>query len=70
MNKEIYEKIMGCESHHDELKICICKKKECERFGKCEECIAHHTANKKYPPYCMRVRKADKNKLDNKRKHE
>jgi hypothetical protein len=33
---------------------CNCKKKNCERHGKCDECMAYHLANKRYPPYCKR----------------
>jgi len=46
----------------NDLKVCPCKKKDCERFGKCEECINHHNMHKKYAPYCMRKRKADTDK--------
>lgn len=45
-------------------KICTCKRKGCERFGKCTECIEYHKANKRYAPYCMRKRKSDKNKTN------
>lgn len=32
---------------------CTCKKKKCERYGKCGECIAYHKTNKRYTvPYC------------------
>lgn len=44
------------------LKICPCKKEDCKRFGKCEECIDYHKMHKKYAPYCMRKRKADNDK--------
>jgi hypothetical protein len=47
------------------LDNCTCKKKDCERFGKCEECIAYHIAFKKYEPYCMRKRRLDKNRQNN-----
>lgn len=47
------------------LDNCTCKKKDCGRFGKCEECIAYHTAFKKYEPYCMRKRILDKNRQNN-----
>lgn len=34
---------------------CSCKKKKCERYGKCSECIAYHKTNKRYTePYCKR----------------
>lgn len=33
--------------------ICNCKKKKCERFGKCNECIEYHK-NSKRLPYCKR----------------
>jgi len=33
---------------------CNCKKKKCERHGKCNECIEYHTKNPKYVPYCQR----------------
>ena len=40
---------------------CPCVRKKCERFGKCEECIAHHKTHKKYPlPYCTRKAARDK----------
>lgn len=41
------------------LEVCNCKKKSCERFGKCAECIEYHaTKSKRYPqPYCKRERK-------------
>ncbi|WP_394522655.1 hypothetical protein [Lacrimispora sp. JR3] len=33
---------------------CSCKKTNCERHGKCEECIGHHKNSSRYPkPYCM-----------------
>lgn len=46
--------------------ICSCKKKECKRFGKCEECIAYHNANKKYAPYCLRKQIPSNDKPDKK----
>lgn len=45
---------------------CPCKKKECSRFSKCEECIAFHNANKKYAQYCLRTKKPNTNKSDKK----
>lgn len=37
------------------LEGCNCKKKKCERYGKCNECIAYHKTNKRYTePYCKR----------------
>lgn len=36
------------------LQECNCKKKKCERHGKCNECIEYHTNNSKYLPYCKR----------------
>ena len=34
---------------------CNCVKKNCERHGKCDECIAKHSTSKRYPvPYCKR----------------
>lgn len=37
---------------------CPCKRIKCERYGKCEECIAHHKEREtKYEPYCMRKSK-------------
>lgn len=39
----------------DGLKKCTCKKKKCERYGKCEECIAYHKENvNRGLPYCKR----------------
>ncbi|MDP4177168.1 MAG: hypothetical protein Q8900_02355 [Bacillota bacterium] len=35
------------------LEKCSCKKKKCERHGKCTECIEFHKTNK-YEPYCKR----------------
>lgn len=32
---------------------CTCRKKSCERHGKCAECIEHHKTSK-YEPYCKR----------------
>jgi hypothetical protein len=37
------------------LEECNCRKKKCERYGKCEECIAYHKSNKYHAlPYCKR----------------
>ncbi len=37
---------------------CNCKKKKCERHGKCEECITYHQTKKHpSPPYCKRKEK-------------
>lgn len=34
-------------------KNCPCKKKNCERHGKCDECRKHHAeAKKQIPVYC------------------
>ena len=34
---------------------CPCKKKKCERHGKCDECRKHHTSSKhQRPVYCER----------------
>jgi uncharacterized protein with FMN-binding domain len=33
--------------------VCNCKKKNCPRHGKCEECIAYHKTAKR-EPYCLR----------------
>jgi hypothetical protein len=32
---------------------CPCKRKNCERHGKCEECMEHHKTHKR-EPYCVR----------------
>lgn len=43
-----------------EKKDCPCKRKECERHGKCEACRAHHeTSEKKYPCACERKKKSE-----------
>lgn len=44
--------------------ICNCKKTDCERHGKCEECVEFHKKNKRYPPYCMRKRNEKQKKRD------
>ncbi|NMC56402.1 MAG: hypothetical protein GYA50_04185, partial [Eubacteriaceae bacterium] len=36
------------------LEVCTCKRTQCERHGKCAQCIEHH--NKKLPA-CMRAGK-------------
>ena len=47
----------------EEKKDCICPRKDCPRYGRCDECCAHHAANKKHPPYCERQKqKAEKSK--------
>jgi hypothetical protein len=38
------------------LEQCNCKKKNCERHGKCKECIEYHTNNSRYLPYCKRTK--------------
>jgi len=35
------------------LEECICKKRSCERHGKCDECIEFHKTNKR-EPYCKK----------------
>jgi len=40
------------------LEQCNCKKKKCERHGRCKECIEHHTNNSKYLPYCKRSKRS------------
>lgn len=44
------------------LDYCTCKRKDCERFGKCAACIEYHTTkSRRYPqPYCQRERKEKK----------
>ncbi len=43
---------------------CPCKRTKCEHHGKCEECIAHHKEKEtKYPPYCMKKTKKNKELL-------
>ena len=37
----------------NQLEKCACKRTNCERHGKCAECIAHHQ-NSRYPPQCKR----------------
>lgn len=41
-------------------KKCPCRYKNCKRYGQCDECIAHHRKEGKYPTACER--KAAKNK--------
>lgn len=36
------------------MEKCNCIKINCERHGKCVECMEHHKKNKRYPPYCKR----------------
>ena len=38
------------------MQECSCKKKKCERHGKCDECVEFHK-NGKREPYCMRNKK-------------
>ncbi|MGX8710829.1 hypothetical protein [Clostridium sp. KNHs216] len=33
---------------------CSCPRINCERHGKCAECLEHHQSHKKHPPYCKR----------------
>lgn len=49
----------------DPREACSCKKKDCIRHGKCAECIAHHEANRRFPPYCQR--KGRKKELEKKK---
>ncbi|HEX3038084.1 MAG TPA: hypothetical protein VHO94_03720 [Oscillospiraceae bacterium] len=44
----------------NEMTECNCPKTKCERHGNCEECIKHHEAKKRYPPYCKREHKRTK----------
>lgn len=37
---------------------CICKRKKCPRFGKCDECRSHHSGLKS-PVYCERKKSVD-----------
>ena len=47
--------------------ICNCKRKKCERHGKCSECIEHHKGYKRLPlPYCKGARFNLLNKLSDK----
>lgn len=49
--------------------ICSCKKKKCERFGKCNECIEYHSNSKSRPlPYCKRQKLNISDKLFSKEK--
>ncbi|MBW7572598.1 hypothetical protein [Caproiciproducens faecalis] len=41
---------------------CNCPHIRCERHGKCAECLEHHAAHKKYPPYCKRKSRAGRTK--------
>lgn len=45
--------------------ICPCKKKDCERHGDCERCLAHHATHKKHPPYCKRPGRNSKRTMKN-----
>jgi hypothetical protein len=43
---------------------CNCKKKNCERYGKCKECIEYHENSKrKSLTYCKRVKGNTEEKL-------
>lgn len=46
----------------EKIKKCSCKRIHCERHGKCEECIEHHSSGKeRYKiPYCKRRKKITK----------
>jgi hypothetical protein len=33
---------------------CPCRKKKCERHGRCQQCREYHASNGKRPPYCLR----------------
>lgn len=33
---------------------CPCPHRKCKFHSKCDLCIAHHEAHKKYKPYCQR----------------
>ena len=54
------------------LEECNCKRKKCERHGKCQECMNHHQTKKHpSPPYCKRleqkeIKKANKQIHNNK----
>ena len=39
---------------------CPCKKLKCPRHGDCASCRQHHSTHRKYPPYCERTEKKDK----------
>lgn len=43
------------------LEVCPCKRTQCQRHGKCAECIEHH--NKKLLPACMREGKAKRERI-------
>lgn len=46
------------------LEICNCKKKNCVRYGKCEECLEHHKNSKSLPlPYCKRIKRSVLDKI-------
>ncbi|MDO5558932.1 MAG: methylated-DNA--[protein]-cysteine S-methyltransferase [Oscillospiraceae bacterium] len=40
----------------NEKENCPCKHINCERHGRCSECMKHHTEDKKTPPACERIR--------------
>ena len=43
-----------------ENKDCPCRKKKCERHGKCDECRAHHEASKRQRPVaCERKKRSE-----------
>lgn len=46
---------------------CPCKRKNCEWYGRCEECRAHHEVDRRYPPYCDKVKEKVKKKADGKK---
>lgn len=47
---------------NDSVTKCNCKRKQCERHGKCSECIEHHKKFKnKGLPYCERKHLKEKN---------
>lgn len=50
----------------DDVK-CSCPHRKCKYHSKCDLCVAHHEAHKKYKPYCQRDRylKKVKNKPGN-----
>ena len=52
------------------LETCNCKKKKCERFGKCFECIAYHKENSHHAlPYCKRKGNKEADKVNAKKSH-
>lgn len=46
---------------HNGLEECNCKRTKCERFGKCDECLAHHKEKGK-PPFCEKLKDKKKHK--------